>query len=160
MTNSTKLHALQIHYKNLIPCALRTGISTWCVGFPAGMVPGVVRRGSCIDVEMQRHQRILRRNDDECPLSILPLHSQHGNECAKCSSTCAVEDAAIALSYTLRKSRIVQLERERERERERVCVCRQREQRQTERAFRKREIEDGERWRDVNAWQGRASKNK
>jgi hypothetical protein len=112
MTNSTKLHALQIHYKNLIPCALRTGISTWCVGFPAGMVPGVVRRGSCIDV-------------DECPLSILPLHSQHGNECAKCSSTCAVEDAAIALSYTLRKSRIVQLERERERE----CVCVDRENR-------------------------------
>ncbi len=84
------------------------------------MVPGVVRGGSCIDVELQRHQHILRRNDDECPQSILPLHSQHGKECANCSSTCAVEDAAIALSYTLRKSRIiVQVERERERERER-----------------------------------------
>jgi len=104
------------------------------------MVPGVVRGGSCIDVEMQMHQRILRRNDDECPQSILPLHSQHGKKCAKCSSTCAVEDAAIALSYTLRKSRIVQVEREREREREKesvcVCVCGQREQRQTERALR------------------------
>jgi hypothetical protein len=87
------------------------------------MVPGVVRGGSCIDVETQTHQHILRRNDDECPQSILPLHSQHGKECANCSSTCAVEDAAIALSYTLRKSRIVQLERERERERESVCVC-------------------------------------
>jgi hypothetical protein len=37
------------------------------------------------------------------------------------------------------------------RDRQRECVCRQREQRQTERALRKREIEDGERWRDVNA---------
>jgi len=87
------------------------------------MVPGVVRGGSCIDVEMQMHQRILRRNDDECPQSILPLHSQHGKKCAKCSSTCAVEDAAIALSYTLRKSRIVQVERERERKSVCVCVC-------------------------------------
>jgi hypothetical protein len=42
-------------------------------------------------------------------------------------------------------------ERERERESECVCVCRQREQRQTARALRKREIEDGERWRHVNA---------
>jgi hypothetical protein len=93
------------------------------------MVPRVVRGGTCIDVEMQRDRCILRRNDYECPQSIRPLHSQHGKKCAKCSSTCAVEDAAIALSYTLRKLRIVQVERERGREGERMCVCVDRENR-------------------------------